>query len=158
MADNYDDVNMDMGSDSDESGSGMFSNKKEYEAFKKHFSSSKSSSGSQHKPSSRGEYGGDEEAGSEYGGGTDKIAVVGNKFGHTEGQTHGERGERGPSSLVTGEKKVERKAVMYGDRDQRDSGRRSNDRDRHPRRRSGSRDRDRHRDRDYRKRYDLVCN
>jgi len=153
MADNYDDVNMDMGSDSDESGSEMFGNKKEYEAFKKHFSS-KSSSGSQQKPAPRGEYGGDEEAGSEYGGGTDKIAVVGNKFGHTEGQTHGERGATGPSALVSGEKKVERKAVMYGDRDQRDSGRRSKSRDRHPRRRSGSRDRDRdrHRDRDYRKR------
>ena len=149
---NYDDVNMDM-SDSDESGSEMFGNKKEYEAFKKHFSS-KSASASQQKTQSRGEYGGDLEAGSEYGAGTDKITVVGNKFGHnTEGQ-RGERGATGANALVPGEKKVERKAVMYGDRDQREAGRRSKSRDRHTRRRSGSRDRDRdrHRDRDYRKR------
>ena len=152
---NYDDVNMDM-SDSDESGSEMFGNKKEYEAFKKHFSS-KSASASQQKPPSGGEYGGDVDAGSEYGAAADKVAVVGHKFGHTEGQTSG-AGERstGTSALVAGEKKVERRAVMYGDRDQRDSGRRSKSKDRHTRRRSGSRDRDRDRhrdrDRDYRKR------
>ena len=150
---NYDDVNMDMESDSDESGNEMFGNKKEYEAFKKHFSSKSSS---QQKPPSGGEYGGDVEAGSEYGAGTDKVAVVGNKFGkfgHTEG-LQAEGGERGggSSALGPGDKKVERRAVMYGDRDQRDSGRRSKSKDRHARRRSGSRDRDRHRDRDYRKR------
>ena len=152
---NYDDVNMEM-SDSDESGNEMFGNKKEYEEFKKHFNSK--SSVYQVKPPPRGEYGGDALEESEYGGGSDKVSVVSNKFGHTAAptaRTGGERGETGAGVLVPGEKKVERTAVIYGDRDQRGTRRRSRSRDRYTRRRSGSRHRDKDgdRDREYRKRY-----
>jgi len=151
---NYDDVNMDM-SDSDDSDNEMFANKKEYESYKQHFNNVKPSKVAS-APS--GEYGGEVEEESEYGGGSDKLSVVGSKLGQNDQQASG-----GPtfvkdhsrSVMTTNDKKVERKPMMYGDKNKRSPERRSKSRERRDRRRSGSREdrrrRSRSRDRDRRR-------
>jgi len=136
---NYDDVNMDM-SDSDESDNEMFANKKEYDSYKQHFNNMKPSKVAS-APS--GEYGGDVEQESEYGGGCDKLAVVGSKFGQNDQQA-----SAGPtvvkdhsrSVMTAHDKKVERKPMMYGDKNKRSPERRSKSKERRDRRRSGSRE------------------
>ena len=116
--DNYDEVNMDM-SDSD-SDNEMFANKAEYDAFKQHFSS-KTSSG-QKPAAATGEYGGaaETEPSSEYGGGSDRISVVGTKLssaaaGSQPAASAGGEREGIKTSLGAGERKVERRPVMYGE-------------------------------------------
>ena len=168
-ADNYDEVNMDM-SDSD-SDNEMFANKAEYDAFKKDFSS-KTSSGtsgvSGTKPAvTTGEYGGAvEDASSEYGGGCDRISVVGTKLSSAGAGSQPEgpgETERSQASMVAGERKVERRPMMYSDNKKekerspprhrqrsRSRGRRSRSRsedDRRRRSRSSSRDGKRRRSR-----------
>ena len=113
--DNYDEVNMDM-SDSD-SDNEMFANKAEYEAFKQHFSSKTSSATKPAAPAE--EYGGTVEAepSSEYGGGCDRISVVGTKLSSAPAgsQPAAGGGEGSKTSLGAGERKVERRPVMYAD-------------------------------------------
>jgi len=159
--DNYDAVNMDM-SDSGESDNGdMFANKKEYEAFQQHFSTkSKDLAGSGPAGEYGGEYGGDggEYGGqeSEYGSGSNRISAVGGKFGHaqTSAVDSGSNRDKDAGIMSVGDKKVERKAMLYGDKDRkrRSPERRSKSRDRHRRDRSRSREdrrkRSRSRDRD----------
>ena len=160
---NYDDVNMDM-SDTDESDNEMFANKAEYDSFKQHFKTKAvkavTSGGG---GGGGGEYGGDADT-SEYGGGCDKVSVVGSKFGHQaaaqESSEYGGTGSRG-ATMGSGEQKVDRKPLMYGDKNRKSTDRRSEERhdrrskERQDRRRSGSREdrrrRSRSRDRDRRR-------
>ena len=157
--DNYDEVNMDM-SDSESSDNEMFANKLEYEAFKKHFSS-KSSSNTAPAASagSTGEYGGaPEEPSSEYGGGSDRISVVGSKLSSAAGGVSQQPGAEQRTSMPLGQKKVERRPMLYGDtkkekspdRDRqrsRSRGKRSRSRSDDRKRRSNSRDNRRRRSR-----------
>ena len=159
--DNYDAVNMDM-SDSGESDNGdMFANKQEYEAFKQHFNTKgKGVSSSGRVGEYGGEYGGDGEQESEYGSGSNKISAVGGKFGHeqTSAVDTAVNKDQDAGVMTARDKKVERKPMLYGDKDRnrRSPDRRSKSRDRHHRRdrsrsredrRKRSRSRDRDRDR-----------
>ena len=141
---NYDDVGMDM-SDSGDSDNEMFANKKEYDAFKQHFSSKSNKAASGGLVSEYGgEYGGDADQESEYGGGTDKISVVGNKFASQQPTSSGSDmvgGGKSSAVMSVGDKKVERKPMLYGDKHKRSPERRSKSKERHHRR-SHSRDRD----------------
>lgn len=149
--DNYDEVNMDM-SDSDSSDNEMFANKQEYDAFKQHFSS-KPKNGAGAVASCAGEYGGapgEEQPDSEYGGGSDRISVVGSKLGSASGpasQPPSAPDQR--TSMGVGDKKVERKPMLYsgskkerspGRQRSRSRGKRSRSRSEDRKRRSNSRD------------------
>ena len=153
--DDYDNVNMDMSDGDSDSDSDMFANKAEYAAFKQHFNNKATAKTSS---ATAGEYGGDVvEEESEYGGGTNKISTVGDKFGHHEELTRPDNVSNSKQSVMNvGEKKVERKPMLYGE-DKKFPERRSKSRERHQRskdrRRSGSREdrRRRSRDRDRRR-------
>ena len=143
--DNYDEVNMDM-SDSD-SDNEMFANKAEYDAFKQHFSSKTGSSGSGSKPAAAtGEYGGPVEDGSsEYGGGCDRVAVVSTKLGSAPAASQPAaqtEGERTKTSMVAGERRVERRPMMYSDNKKERSPPRHRQRSRSRGKRSRSRSED----------------
>merc|ERR1719288_313504 len=145
---------MDM-SDSGDSDNEMVAKKKEYESYKQHFNNVKPSKVAS-APS--GEYGGELEEESEYGGGSDKLSVVGSKLGQNDqpasgGPTYVKDQSR--AVMTAYDKKVERKPMMYGDKNKRSPERRSKSKERRDRRRSGSREerrrRSRSRDRDRRR-------
>ena len=141
--DDYDSVNMDMSDGDTDSDNEMFANKAEYAAFKEHFNnkgkvSVKSSS-------TAGEYGGDvAEEESEYGGGTSKISTVGDKFGQSQDSSRPKQFSNSKQSIMNvGEKKVERRPMLYGE--DKKLPERSKSRERHhhrskDRRRSGSKE------------------
>jgi len=143
--DNYEEVNMDM-SDSESSDNEMFANKKEYEAFKQHFSS-KASGNTAPSTGPTGEYGGppEEDPSSEYGGGSDRISVVSSKLSSEAGAVAQKPVGRERSSMAAGEKKVERKPMLYGDSKKEKSPGRDRHRSRSRGRRSSSRSDDRER-------------
>ena len=151
---NYDNVNMDMSSSDNDSDNEMFANKSEYEAFKNHFKQKSS------KPKATvgtGEYGEDVEDESEYGGGSNKISTVGSKYGHDESLGSHSAGSSSSVSTMssvmkTGDKKVERKPMLYGE-DKKMPERRSKSRDRHHHRQRSNdrRDERRRRSRDRRR-------
>ena len=136
-------------SDSDGSDNEMFSCKQEYNSFKQHFSSKES------KTKKVDDYGNDlpadgGEPASEYGGGSERLAVVGSKFGHVNvtgatskadanRQTHYDRRSERPS----GDTRIAARPVAYdaagnrpvGDKERKRS--RSRERSRRSRSREG---------------------